>query len=87
MVTTTSLVSSLQRKSINTLWIEYDLKSDGTSVTIGGDLSLVIRDASQNAHYRHHMKMAMGVKPDVLQALIHEFGIHALSLASTVPNV
>jgi hypothetical protein len=82
MVNTTSSVSSLQRKSIHTLWLDYNLESDGTSVTIGGDLSLVIRDAGQNADYRHHLKMAIGVKPDVLQALIREFGMHPLRLPS-----
>ena len=82
MVITTSLVSSLQRDSILTLWLKYDLKSDGTSVTIGSDLSLVIRDATENAHYRHHMKMALGVAPDVLQALIRDFGMLSLHLSS-----
>ena len=84
MVITTSLVSSLQRDSILTLWLKYDLKSDGTSVTIGADLSCVIRDAGQNVAFRHHLEMVKGVKSDVLQALIREFGMHALSLASIV---
>lgn len=84
MVTTTSLVSSLQRKSTRTLWRHYDLNSDGSIVTIGGDLSLAIGDAEHNASFRHHLEMVKGVKPDVLQALIREFGMHAPCLASIV---
>lgn len=81
MVTTISPVSSLQRNSINTLWLQYDLNSDGSIVTIGGDLSLAIGDAEHNASFRHHLEMVKGVKPEVLQALIREFGMHSLSPA------
>jgi hypothetical protein len=78
MASITSLVSPLQKSSINILWLQYDLKSDGRTVTIGGDLSLAIGDARNNVHIRHHLKMVMGIEPDVLQILIQEFGMHAV---------
>jgi hypothetical protein len=87
MATTTPLVSPLQKDSIRTLWLRYDLRSDGTSVTIGNNLSLAIEDAEHNAFFRHHLKMAKGVKPGVLQALIWEFVMYPVLLRLLYPNV